>query len=127
MRLTQEAAANQNALIAENGRRADEASAKQFAYMEQQSLAAKESANKQAQDQRDAAQASQQAREMEIGRQAALAKAQEMTEQKKQDSVEVTLASDTKDQAEIDPETGRRRPVRASFMSNSKSTSGITL
>jgi hypothetical protein len=95
--------------------------------MEQQSLAAKESANKQAQDQRDAAQASQQAREMEIGRQAALAKAQEMTEQKKQDSVEVTLASDTKDQAEIDPETGRRRPVRASFMSNSKSTSGITL
>lgn len=122
-----EAASRQEAQIKANGDLALSASQRQEALLIEQGTAAKESAARMAQDQRDAAQGAQQGREMVIARDLAVSKAAELLQQPDK-QVEVTLASDVQDQAEIDPITKRRRPTRAAFMSNPKqATSGITL
>lgn len=88
-----------------------------------QADAAAKSAAMQADLDREAARGAQLGREGMMAQQAAADKAAELLQSNTEESskkVEVTLA-DTADAAEVDPETGRRRPVRASFMSNRNS------
>lgn len=137
-----QAAATQAAI--EQNRQSSEAQAAQAAanldvmkqYMNQQGEAqaqtaaeTKASMQRMAQDQRDAAAASQQGRELDISRQQAVDKANELqADSNKIKQVDVVLADDKPDAAETDPVTGRRRPTRASFMSNNKgAASGITI
>jgi colicin import membrane protein len=94
--------------------------------MSAQSSAQAAAAAKAAREQREMAAGQQQGRELEIARNLAVTKAQELLE-KKDEKVDVTLASEDPNKAEIDPDTGRRRPTRASFMSSKKSQAGITI
>ena len=100
--------------------------ASQTAMIAAQGKAAKETALQQAADQKDQFRSGIQEKENKIAQQVALDKAKEVLN-KAPESVQVTLASDTPDQSVVDPQTGRRRPVRAAFMSARANGSGISI
>lgn len=112
-----EAAARQEAQITANATMAQESMLRQEKQLADNAAASKEAQAKAEQNARDQAQAFQQQKELTIAMDIAKDKAQESLTQVP-DSVEVTLASEKPDAAEIDPVTGRRRPRRAQFMSN---------
>lgn len=122
----QEASANQARQMTEQGDAQRAAFADQKLMMEGQAASAKEAAAQQAQDQRDAAQAAQQGRESDIARNVAQEKAKDALK-RPNEVVDVTLASDVQNDSEIDPDTGRRRPVRAGFMASKQQNSGISI
>lgn len=88
-----------------------------------QARATEEAARLQAKADRDAAVALQQGRETMIAQARAAEKASELLSVP-MDQAEVDLAPDN---AEVDPVTGRRRPIRAAFMSTRAQGSGIRI
>ena len=81
------------------------------------------SANLQAAADRVTAQGAQEARETMIAQDLASKSASNLLS-KPQDKLDVALAPDTPD-ATIDPNTGRRKTVRSSFMASPSSASGV--
>lgn len=88
-----------------------------------QAAATEKAAAAQAQADRDAAIALQQGRETMIAQARAADKARELLSVP-MEQAEVDLSPES---AEVDPVTGRKRPVRAAFMSTRASGSGIRI
>lgn len=121
------AALRQEELIKANGAAQLDAAGRQERLIGEQGAAAKASAEAAALDARKGIKAQQMQREGDAARQQAVEKAAELLDTPKNAAVDVTLASgeNTDLTAEVDPQTGRKRPARASFMS--ERATGITI